>query len=303
MSRLFGVDHSPWTQAAVLAHADHGITVRLQPYPSFSYFLQSGLVMPVCWHGDGRQTADSLAIIQTLSVSNDAESQPALEADFTELERLFLAYALDRSGPGRRLAFIRGWAGMTDSPLTPISIALRALLCWHFLVLISAGRRIMNKHRGEPSRIDQLNRRLAPWIARLEDTPFLGGEEPSASDFGLLGHLECMCSGLTDWAMRVAGEHPKLVAWLQRMHARLTHHPTLYSRRLIDPSAGPTGPGKAARVWFFLWMILWVAAFPLTVSILVYASVQRRGAAHRTGGRLDARTAQNSDRTVSTLEG
>ena len=287
MTTVFGVDHSPWTQAVVLAHADRGIPVCLRPYPSPRYFFTSGLVMPVCWDADGQQMADSLFIIQALLSDTDVEPPASLEADFTALEALFLSYALDRIGPGRRLRFIRGWAGMTDQPMTPISIALRALLCWHFFVLLSAGRAALNTSRQSRSPEAHLDHRLTAWNARLEETPFLGGDAPSASDYGLLGHMECMSSGLTDWAIPVVSEHPALLAWLERMHARLTHYDTLYSRRFLDAGAGPAGAGLFARAWFALWAVLWLVALPLTLTILGYALLRRARAANRTGGRLE----------------
>ena len=288
MTVLFGVDHSPWTQAAVLAHAAEGINVGLRPYPSVRYYLQYGLVMPVCWGTDGTETADSLAIMGTLLPPTDAQQRASLEADFRELESLFLAYALDRTGPGRRLRFIQGWAAMTDVPLTPVSIALRALLCWHFFILIEAGRFMLRKRQSRRTPAERLTDRLSPWVTRLEEEPFLGGDTPNASDFGLLGHLECMSTGLTDWAMATASEHPPLMAWLKRMHQRIEHHPTVYSRRMIDPNAGPNGPSDRAQAWFLLCMALWVVAWPLSFVLLTYASSRRQGAPNRTGGRLEA---------------
>jgi len=287
MTVLFGVDHSPWTQAAVLAHAAHGVSVRLRPYPSLGYYLESGVVLPVCWR-NGTQTADSLAIIETLLPVADAQQRAHLEADFTDLESLFLAYALDRTGPGRRLRFIQGWATINDVPTTPVSIAFRAVLCWYFFVLIEVGRWMLRKRRNGHDCTERLTRQLLPWVTRLEEEPFLGGDEPNASDFGLLGHLECMSSGLTDWAMNAAAQHPALVAWLQRMHARIEHHPTVYSRRIFDPAAGPQPPSERTQQWFYACMALWVVVWPLTFPLLTYASSRRHGAPNRTGGRLEA---------------
>ena len=288
MTVVFGVDHSPWTQAAVLAHASHGIAVRLRPYPSLSYYLDSGLVMPVRWQ-NGTQTADSLSIIETLLPVADAQQRAQLEADFTDLESLFLAYALDRTGPGRRLHFIHGWATMIDVPTTPVSVAFRAVLCWYFFILIELSRWMLRKRRNGHDCPERLSRELLPWITRLEEAPFLGGDEPNASDFGLLGQLECMSTGLTDWAMTAAAQHPALVTWLKRMHARIEHHPTVHSRRLIDPGAVPPQPDERTQYWFYACMVLWVVAWPLTFPMLAYASSRRQDAPNRTGGRLEER--------------
>ena len=83
MNVVFGVDHSPWVQAAVLALVDHGHEVRLRPLPPFGYFLKRGFVMPVCSHEDGSWTADSLAIMDGLGLPQG--DRAAIEADLKEL--------------------------------------------------------------------------------------------------------------------------------------------------------------------------------------------------------------------------
>jgi hypothetical protein len=100
--------------------------------------------------------------------------------------------------------------------------------------------------------------------------------------------MECMSSGLTDWAMRAAAENPDLIAWLQRMHARLESYPTLYSRRMIDVQSGPLGPGIVGQTWFFLWMILWPVLLPVSLPVLAYAFIRRKAVSHRSGARLQA---------------
>ena len=288
MVTLYGVDHSPWTQAVVLAHASNGEAARLRPYPSWKHFAKSGLVMPAQWEADGTLTTDSLRILQRLLPVQTKEDQVRQEADFTALETLFLAYALERSGPRRRWAFWKGWAGMTDRPLSPFSIACRALLCWYFFLLISMGRVMLRRRLAQRSREERLGHRLSRWSARLERDPYLGGGEPDASDFGLLGHIECMSSGLTDWAMAVVREHPALMDWIQRMHARVRTHSVVYSRRLFSEEGRPKMPSAGCRAWFYLWMVLWIPALPLSLPILAYAFLRRRTVPHRSGGRLAA---------------
>lgn len=289
MVTVFGVDHSPWTQAVVLAHANNGVAVRLRPYPSWKYFLQCGVVMPAQWQSDGTLTTDSLSILQKLLPAHTPEDHLRQEADFKALETLFLAYALERSGPGRRWAFWRGWAGMTDRPRSLFGSACRALLCWYFFLLISVGRVVLGRRLALRSPEDRLNYRLSRWITRLEESPYLGGGEPDASDFGLLGHIECMSSGLTDWALDVVEKHPVLLDWLRRMHSRLDTHSVVYSRRLLSKEGRPKAPSFGARAWFYLWMVLWAVAIPISVPILAYAFLRRRKVPHRSGGRLEAR--------------
>ena len=284
MMTVFGVDHSPWVQAAVLALVDHGHEVRLRPLPPFGYFLKRGFVMPICSHEDGSWTADSLAIMDGVGLPQG--DRAAIEADLKELERLFLAYSLHRTGPGRRWAFLRAWSRMADVPMTVGSIAGRALLCAHFTLLIELARlRVLKPDQREPSP-SRLIEGLAPWSARLEATPFLGGDAPGASDYALLGQIECMSSGPTDWAMDAVIAHEPLTQWLRRMHDRLSHHPTMYSRRVFEDAEGPQGAGPLAQAWFLLWTGLIVLLPPLSLPILGYALSRRKRAPNRSGARL-----------------
>ena len=41
---VFGVSHSPWVQAVVLAMAAHNTTVNLRGLPTFRYYLKHGLI-------------------------------------------------------------------------------------------------------------------------------------------------------------------------------------------------------------------------------------------------------------------
>ena len=60
--------------------------------------------------------------------------------DQVELEKLFFSYVPERVGPGRWLPFVHAWAEMQDVPQTFNSIAMRALVCVYFVLLVGLAR-------------------------------------------------------------------------------------------------------------------------------------------------------------------
>lgn len=285
---VFGADHSPWTQAVVLAAAACGHRVQLKPCPTPRYFFAFGFVMPACTWSDGSTTADSLRIIRQLSTASNPPfpDAPNADTDFAKLEKLFFAYSIHRTGPGRRWGFFRGWSLIRDHPTSFLSITARALLFWYFFALIEAGRRILLRGRSDQPREDRLSKMLSEWDTRLIDSPFLDGAHPGPTDFGLLGNMECMSSGLTDWAMHAVIDHPALTNWLKSMHDRLEGHPTLYSRRIHDADRSPQPASRWAQLYFGVSAVAWLGLFPISLPVLFWAFSRRKRAPHRSGGRL-----------------
>ena len=260
--RLFGTDHSPWTQAVVLSAVAHGIKVRLQPYPpSVWSFWQRGLVMPACGWSNGESTSDSLAIMVRLLGTGKRAPDVDLQQDQAALEKLFFCYVLDRAGPGRWWAFVQLWSRKMDSPHTVLSVTIRALLAWYFVMMLGLGRLQMRLAGVSTRAPERLKRRLGAWESRLKDAPFLGGEHPNPTDFGLLGQLECMASGPTDWTLEIVAEHPLLMTWLERMHVLVEEHGTVHSRRFFDSTFVPVRATDFESSWFSLCFVLWLLLF------------------------------------------
>ena len=59
---------------------------------------------------------------------------------------------------------------------------------------------------------------LKDWDARLESGLFLSGnsQQPGLMDFELMGQMESMSCGLTDWTMPVLRQNPNLMRWLKQ---------------------------------------------------------------------------------------
>ena len=128
---------------------------------------------------------------------------------------------------------------------------------------------------------------MAEWEVRLKDAPFLGGQEPSAIDFGLLGQMECMASGPTDWTLAVVAEFPQVMEWLRRMHDRVTAHDVVHSRRIVDPKVAMKQATDFEASWFCLCFVLWpILLWKLVIPFLFFSLVLRFRNPHRSAARL-----------------
>ena len=117
----------------------------------------------------------------------------------------------------------------------------------------------------------------------------MGGSQPGPLDFELLGQMDCMASGLTDWTIPILSRHSNLMRWLRLMHSRLEGHPTVHSRRVLSPSAdaGPERASHAEAAWFYLCLIAWLTVLlPVTLPVLGFAFARRNWNPNRSGARL-----------------
>ena len=113
--------------------------------------------------------------------------------------------------------------------------------------------------------------------------PYLGGDKPSAADFGLLGQFQCMASGLTDQTLPLVLEYPRLMLWLETMHHRLDGYERLHSLRFICPNSTVKSAHLSSQIYFYISLSLAILAFPITFIFLVYALLKRGKNASRTG--------------------
>ncbi len=288
---LFGTDHSPWTQAVVLSLVARGIRPRLQPYPtSLGGFFRHGLVMPVCGFPDGTSASDSVSILKRLDGQVHEEKYCDFRHDQRELEKLFFSYVMDRAGTGRWVSFVSAWSRKIDAPNTALSVAIRALLCWYFVVLIWLGRFQFVRSGVSPKNPERLRSLLQNWVNKLGDRSFFKGSEPGPTDFGLLGQLECMASGPTDWTLPIVNEQSVLMAWLGRMHAVVEGYPVVHSRRFIEPSLCLPRATDVESAWFVLWFGVWpTLLWKITVPFLLVAFLMRTKNPNRSGARLGSR--------------
>mgnify|MGYP003917905759 CR=1 FL=1 len=278
---LYGVNHSPWVQGIKIALAEHKVSTRLVSYPiSLRWFHRRGLIFPALRLPDGRTFEDSFVMYEVLESEGydmglDALAEGEFRAFQLELEQLFMRYALGRGVKGKRWRFIQAWSSMQEEPVKAAGIVYRALLTLYFWLLIIAGIHLEEK-KGRPvydlSLIEQGLKRLN---GRLEGKEWLHGDKPGCLDFALMGHIQCMMSGLTDELIPLLSSQEALMAWLKRMLDHLDDLTPLYARRLIDEEAQVQVATHSERMLFWLSLSLWLIAWPLSLSILVLSLMKR----------------------------
>ena len=134
-----------------------------------------------------------------------------------------------------------------------------------------------------------LRKAFGRWSSILEQQPYLGGDEPSAADFGLLGQFQCMASGLTEQTLPLVSEYPALMVWLETMHKPLDGYERLHSVRFFNPCATVKDAHFFHRFCFYFSLSLATAAFPITLTFLVFALLKRGKNSSRTGALLSTR--------------
>lgn len=94
---------------------------------------------------------------------------------------------------------------------TPVMVSQIHLQIWFFIYVSSGDGKSFRKL-------------LQNWDDRLtKGGPFLdGSQQPGLLDFELIGQMECMSCGLTDWTMPILRQYPNLMRWLQQgQHLKL----------------------------------------------------------------------------------
>ena len=109
---------------------------------------------------------------------------------------------------------------------------------------------------------------LTNWNARLQKDIWLNGSQPGFLDFALLGHLQCMTSGLTDSMHPLVMEQPALMSWLRRMLELLQDHQPMYVKRLVDPEFQPQIATQHEQRLFWLCLAGWALLAPLTILLI-----------------------------------
>lgn len=198
------------------------------------------------------------------------------------LERLFLTYALGRIVPFKVVRFIAAWGQMREHPARSWGSAWRAYLCLYFTVLISIGTWIARSKRRDPYVPAAVVAALSDWDATLATRSYLTGDRVGFVDFALFGHLQCMCSGLTDELLPGIRRYPSLMRWLSEMHGLQKGSVPMFTKRLWDED----NRDVHIDVVFWATVCVCVAFWPITLCSVGLALWRRSNNGARTGARL-----------------
>ena len=220
---LYGVHHSPWVEGVRLAMAHHGLQPRLTSLPhGLVEVWRRGLVFPSLRLTDGTTHLDSFAIYALLEAHGYPLGVGSTPADVgasaqVELERLFMNYAPGRCIRGRRWRFIRGWSEIPEQPYRIRGAISRGFVSVYFFVLIRLGIRLAEARGRAVYDLALFEQHIQAWDRRLTTARWFTGSAPGFLDFALLGHIQCMSSGLTEELLPILRRQKHLSEWLQRM--------------------------------------------------------------------------------------
>jgi glutathione S-transferase len=263
--RLYGGDHSPWVQAALLGLQDRKIPHRLESVPPLRVFLNSGVLMPVASFDSGPWQRDSGAILERLGF------RPVSPTEQRELMHAWQGVTHRVDSAWR---FWRAWSLVRDEHPNPVrrlaNHFLRPFSVLYFLLILKVGSRRL----AGPSDTTNADQFLY-WEHRLAESPgpFLVGENPGAADLMLFGIIQCHAS-IPVPPLELLRTHPDLAclrAWIAAMHHRFSGYGHLYTATCFDPpGAPPRETTHLERLVFWLGSLATVIAAPLTVPLVAY---------------------------------
>ena len=254
------------------------------------------MVMPVCRWPDGQVTSDSFAILAEIDrrypksdgsiiLSTDRDK---VRVDQSRLERLFVLYVLKRFTWGNKCRFVHAWAKTMPSHPNNFVVLLshicRVTMTLYFMMLIQGGIWSQKKKKSPIYKEEHFVRALKKWSERLGDKEYFGGTQPCYLDFALLGQIQCISSGLTDFIFPAFHEHPSLMRWIKRMHKLIPSYPYLHSRRMIADHSHASQPSKKGIAIFYVSLTMQVLFAPVTFGLLLHAFMTRRRNPARTMG-------------------
>ena len=278
---LFGVEHSPWVLGVRLALGHHKIPSTLTSIPmDLSWLLSMGPVFPVLETSDGVRHVDSFAIYDLLERSGFPLGIERFGPDErlhhqTELEELFRAYASGRCVSGKRWNFIKAWSTMRELPFNPAGLAWRSWLTHYFWILIQVGNHLERRKQKAPYDLQRIDQLLTVWEERLGNVTWLTGSEPGFLDYALMGHIQCMTSGLTDELLPHLRNKPQLLRWVRSLTETQLDHTPNYARRLWDKEFVPAQADASARWGFWIFWVLSLLFWPISLGLIGISLKQR----------------------------
>ena len=291
MITLYGMDHSPWTQMVLITLHVKGAPYRLVSVPPLRHVRRHGIVMPQADGLGDKHVVGSQEILSAIEAHYPSPElgPPTTPTDLVALERLFLSYVVTRAWTSNRWRFWVAWSRAADAHPRRVyrwlAAASRAFVCAYFFLLLSLAG-LSRIRMGKPAvEMRHLERHLDHWDSELErvNTHFLNGHGLGHRDIALLGHMQCLLTGLTDGAKPLIEQRPRLTEWLNRVHDELPDYRRMYSRRLGDREHQTQTARPDEQIAFWVGFSLLVVFTPVTVLALVWLVARRGSTRHRSG--------------------
>lgn len=245
---VYGVLHSPWVQAVLLGLHEKKISHSIQPIPSLSSLISSGLMMPAAKINKGSWNLDSEKILKLLGYEG---------IDKVDKLAIFRTWNGVLHRVDNPIAFFHSFSlNKYDHPSLLVRVLhsfLRPFITYYFFTLISF--LIITGRRRDP---DSFADQFLPWERRLSETddPYFGGLTPNAVDLQLFGIVQCHCSIPYAPLIETIQSDPALPQyrkWITRMQEHFADYKHLYSRQHFGteaPAAQQSSPVERVTYWF-----------------------------------------------------
>lgn len=173
---------------------------------------------------------------------------------------------------------------MGEHPASFKGTLFRAFLSVYFLVLIKLA--LFTQRKRSFYTVEAISGLLSRWDDKLASQPYLTGESIGFADYALFGHLQCMCSGLTDELLPLIEGSTHLRSWTDRVAEHLPGHLPDFTRRLHTQRHVNQAPDHILFWCAFAFLIL---CWPLTVLALLLSFLRRSQNPARSGAKVRAR--------------
>ncbi len=258
---VYGVLHSPWVQAVLLGLHDKSISHSIQPIPSLSSLVSSGLMMPAAQINNGSWKLDSEEILKLLGYEG---------IDKVDKLAIFRTWNGVLHRVDNPIAFFHGFSlNKYDHPsflVRAIHSFLRPFITYYFFTLISF--LVITGRRRDP---DSFADQFLPWERRLLETgsPYFGGITPNAVDLQLFGIVQCHCSIPYAPLIETIQSDPALPQyrkWITNMQEHFADYKHLYSGQHFGTEAPTAQPsGLVERVIYWLGALFMLLLLPITL--------------------------------------
>ena len=258
---VYGVLHSPWVQAVLLGLHEKNISHSVQPIPSLSSLVSSGLMMPAARINKGSWRLDSEEILKSIGYEG---------IDKVDKRIIFRTWDGVLHRVDNPFEFFHGFSlNKYDHPsilVRGLSSFLRPFITYYFFTLISF--LIFTGKRRDP---DSFADQFLPWERRLSQTGnlYFGGSSPNAVDLQLFGIVQCHCSipyaPLIE-TIQSDSALPHYRAWIGRMQEHFADYKHLYSGQHFEPEA-PVAQQSSflERVVYWLGALFMLLLLPITL--------------------------------------
>ena len=262
--KVYGLTHSPWVQAVLLALCDKELEYELYVRPPYEVFKKWGVYMPAVSLDDGPWEIESTEILTKLGY------KPILDDELKAANNSWQGVLHRTDNPFRFfLHFARGGQISKSLVNNTISNFLLSFVAFYMFMLINIGKwRLKQK---EP---ENFGDQFMYWENVLDSSegPFMDGMKPGSKDLVMFGIIQCHAS-IPVPALNSLLNDQRLInlrKWVSTMQNYFKEYPHLYTAKFFKSDNPEANSANLFQlVSFFFGLIVMVLAFPITIPLVL----------------------------------